>query len=390
VTLDCRGARIANHSRRSGILIASSVHQGLSDITVRNCHVEGFINGLRITRNGFRQLKPGEEYRRSFANILVEDSSFKNSLGVGAFIDGYVSGVTLRRLHIEGAGSAGIYLEAGSRGNIIENSRIVNNGYSENGPDGQMFKFAGLHFWFWGSGREGLAVDGSRNNRIVNNYFSGNSAGAIFLYRNCGEYQHKKPERWFDRRYGADNNFIAGNQIVSEDTGIWVAARMGKNTLPMQCSDPAYFPGFVLDRARGNTIRGNRFTNVTYGIRVEDDDTVIEDNELHGDNAARQGIIVGTRFRTLVLRRPVTNTTISGNRAYIAGNEHPYRWIHGERDTHFDRNMSFARTAVFCEGSRPPESMFVFARDFVLADPEHPPVDKKPDLPVPEPLTPCR
>ena len=106
---------------------------------MRNCYIEGFLNNMRITREGFRDLAEGAEYDNGYSNILVEDSTFMNSRGVGIFVDGYVTGVTLRRLHIEGAGSTGIYLEAGSKDNLVESNEIVNNGYNENGPNGQFF-----------------------------------------------------------------------------------------------------------------------------------------------------------------------------------------------------------------------------------------------------------
>jgi hypothetical protein len=51
-------------------------------------------------------------------------------------VNGYVEGVMLRNLHVEGASSTGIYLEAGSKNCIVENSTIVNNGFGENSPAG--------------------------------------------------------------------------------------------------------------------------------------------------------------------------------------------------------------------------------------------------------------
>ena len=44
--------------------------------------------------------------------------------------------------------------------------------------------------------REGIAIDGSRNNRISNNVINLNSAGGIFLYKNCGEYVNERPSTW--------------------------------------------------------------------------------------------------------------------------------------------------------------------------------------------------
>jgi len=269
VVLDCQGASIATTDRRYGIVVTVPVDVALSNIVVRNCYVEGFLNNVRITRDGFRDLPEGHEYDHAFSNIVIEDSTFLNSRGVGVFVDGYVTNVTLRNLHIEGSGSTGIYLEGGSKDNVVENSQILNNGYTENEPNGQFFELAGVSFWFWGTGREGLAIDGSRNNRVVNNLFAGNSAGAIFLYKNCGEFVNERPERWWHRRYGAVGNLIEGNTIIGEDNGVWVASRMGENTLPMDCSDSAYISAplqhVVLDYAHDNIVRTNVFRNVTYG-----------------------------------------------------------------------------------------------------------------------------
>ena len=393
LVLDCQGAHIVTTDRRYGILITAPTDVALSNITVRNCHVEGFLNNLHIERDGFRALAEGVEYDHAFSDIVIEDSMFLNSRGVGIFVDGYVTGVTLRNLHVEGAGSAGIYLEAGSKDNVVENNDIVNNGYRENGPNGQFFDFGNLSVYFWGPGREGLAIDGSRNNRVVNNRFSGNSAGAIFLYKNCGEFVDSRPERWFQRRYGADGNLIEGNTIDGEDIGVWIASRMGENTEPMQCSDPAYIDeGLIrvsLDQADDNVVRANVFNDVTYGIRVEDDHAVLEDNEFTGSDPAQQAIIVGTRFRTPELGLPVDGTTITGNRSSIAGNTNPYRWIHGHVNTTFAGNQSLGRVVGFCEGEQPPTTFFIFVLAFVVADPPDPPPGGPPVIPPPQPLPPC-
>jgi parallel beta-helix repeat protein len=393
VVLDCQGAHIATTDRRTGVLITAPTDQALSNIVVRNCHIEGFLNNVRVTREGFRDLAPGVEYEHAYSDIVIEDSTLLNSRGVGLFVDGYVTDVTVRRVRVEGAGSAGIYLETGSKDNVVEHSEIVNNGYGENGPNGQFFDLGSTSVWFWGPGREGIAIDGSRNNQILNNHFSGNSAGAIFLYKNCGEFVNQRPERWFDRRYPADDNLIEGNTIASEDIGIWIGSRMGENTYPMDCSDPAYiedgFERVVLDYADDNVVRTNVFQNVTYGVRVEDDHNTITDNEFTGDDPAQQAIIIGTRFRTPVLGLPVEGTVITENRSAITGNHSPYRWIHGHQNTTFEDNESHGRLVGFCEGVQPPTTFFIFVIAAVPAEPPDPPMVDPPVLPPPQPLPPC-
>ncbi|MEW6270452.1 MAG: right-handed parallel beta-helix repeat-containing protein, partial [Thermodesulfobacteriota bacterium] len=394
VVLDCQGAHIATTDRRYGIYVFAPTDVALADITVRNCHVEGFLNNLHIEREGFRDLAPGVEYEHAFSNILIEDSTFLNSRGVGIFVDGYVTGVTLRNLRVEGAGSTGIYLETGSKDNVVEGSQIVNNGFRENGPDGQFFEVAGVSFFFWGIGREGLAIDGSRENRVANNHFEGNSAGGIFLYKNCGEFVSSRPQRWFDRRYGAHGNVIEGNTFVGGENGVWIGSRMSENTLPMECSDPAYYEQgvarIVLDHAKDNVLRGNVFEDVQYAIRVEDDRATIEDNVFTGDDPAQQAILVGTSFRTSVLGQPVAGSVITGNRSTIAGNVNPYRWIHGHAGTSFSGNASLGRVVGFCEGVEPRRNAFIFVLAFVVADPDDPPPSGGPPVfPPPAPLPPC-
>jgi len=120
-------------------------------------------------------------------------------------------------------------------------------------------QFNGVTFRFWGPGREGIAVDGSRDNRISNNWIAENSAGGVFLYTNCGEYVHSDPTNWVEHRFGADDNTITGNLIAGGRAGVWVGSRMAENVYPMDCSDVPYVSGPVqaitLDRARFGSFR---------------------------------------------------------------------------------------------------------------------------------------
>src|SRR5574338_11439 len=67
VTLDCQGARLYGPDRQRGIEISAPTDTALANITVRNCHVEGFLNNIRVTRDGFRDLAPGVEYDHAFS-----------------------------------------------------------------------------------------------------------------------------------------------------------------------------------------------------------------------------------------------------------------------------------------------------------------------------------
>ena len=298
------------------------------------------------------------EYENGLADIVVEDSSFSGSRGVGIFVDGYVEGVTLRRNLVVDTGSSGIYLETGSRRSHVEGNILFRNGYRENGPGGQPFSFAGFDFWFWGIGREGISVDGSYENTIVGNTFAQNSAGGIFLYKNCGEY----PDRpaYFERRYPSDDNLIEGNTFLGGTNGVWIGSRMGENTLPMDCTDPAYIDEplrrVVHDFASDNVVRANTFVGVTYGIRVEDDGNVIEANTFSGDGPGHHAVIIGTPLRTTVLGLPVTGTQLLDNVSTIVGNTHPYRWVTGHEATVDSGNTALGAPVALCQGVEPPRS----------------------------------
>lgn len=393
VVLDCNGALIQHVGGGRGIEISSPTDTAMSNVTVRNCRVDGFLNGLRVTRPGFRDLAEGIEYDNGLTGVVIEDSEFRNSHGVGIFIDGYVSDATIRNNVIEGSGSTGIYLETGSRRTRVENNRIHDNGFGENGPDGQVDVFGGLRFRWWGIGREGLAIDGSYENVIVGNSFEGNSHGGILLYTNCGEFPDSG--RWFDRRWPADRNRIEDNSFTGGLNGVWVGQRMSENTLPMECTKPAYVEGPLLritrDFAADNELVGNRFLDVHYPIRIEDHGTTVENNVIVSSDPEAHGIIVGTEYLTDVLNEPVSRTTIRDNALDIAGNESPIRWIHGHGDLTVEGNTNRGAPVGICEGVQPPRLALIWVIAAALEPVGAPPTPPPADLshPVLGALEPC-
>jgi hypothetical protein len=378
VVLDCQGARIKGSGGGRGIEIETPASVTMGGVTVRNCRTEGFLNGLRATRTGFRSLPEGHEFDNNLSGIVIEDSSFTDSIGVGVFVDGYVSDVTIARSVITGAGSTGIYLEAGSKDNTVVDNQLIDNGYRENGQGGSTQTFAGILFRYWGTGREGLAIDGSFNNYVARNYFTGNSNGGIFVYTNCGEYWQSVPARWYERRFGADDNLIESNRFEGGRHGVWVGARMGENTLPMECSDSPYIDAgglwVTLDEAADNTVRGNEFDGVHYGVRVEDDGTAVEANTFTAPDASHHAVVVGTRYRTTTLDHPVTDTTLVGNTSTIVGNENPYRWIWGHEHTRVTGNVALGTPVGLCEGEPLPHTIFVMTLALAVQPPGEPPV----------------
>ena len=64
VTLDCRGAVVDGTGQGdTGILVHAPADADLSRITIRNCVVRGFLNSIRVTRDGFRALPAGTRVR---------------------------------------------------------------------------------------------------------------------------------------------------------------------------------------------------------------------------------------------------------------------------------------------------------------------------------------
>ena len=173
---------------------------------------------------------------------------------------------------------------------------------------------------------------------------------------------------------GADDNVIEGNDIEDEETGVWIGSRMAENQFFMDCSEPAYVSAFLLrihrDHAARNVVRGNRFSRVTYGVRVEDDGARVEGNLFLANDPAARAVLVGSKWRTIVLGAPVAGVVIESNDAALIGVAAPYRWIHGHADTAFAGNRAFDAAAgafgaaSLVEGEQPPIDPFLFAIDF--------------------------
>jgi hypothetical protein len=382
VTLDCRNALIQKAGGGIGILVETPADVDMAHVTIRNCRIDGFVNSIHLRRAGFNALAAGHEYDHHLDDVRVLDSILTGSRGVGLYVDGYVTNTMIRHVVILGAGSDGIYLDAGSRyARVVENV-VVWNGYRENGPgpEGTVTEFGGVTFRFWGPGREGIAVDGSRDNRIASNWIAENSAGGVFLYTNCGEYVHTDPTNWVEHRFGAEDNTVVGNLITGGGTGVWIASRMGENVYPMDCSDVPYVSGpiqaITLDRAPHTTVRSNVIGGADYGVRVEDDGARVVSNLIGAPDASHHAIVVGTPFRTTALGHPVTDTIVKDNVSTIVGNPSPYRWVDGVAGLDARRNLALGDSAAFCSAPELPRGPFVMVYALAVQDPSGPPVPK--------------
>ena len=309
-SLDCQGARLStmidDESNASAITIKPKIDAAIEDVAVANCHVDGYGHALHIRQYS----NPNQRYARNFTDpsanralaphdIQITNVSSINSRNSGMFVGDHVHAVTFDRIRVQNAGTVGLYLEFGSRDNVIVNSVFIGNGFRTFKPN-----------------REAIALDSSANNRIEHNQFIHNGAGSILLYRNCFEHAND-PVRsnHFKRTESSRDNIIRSNTFTDEPVGVWVASRQSRNLKGFQCG--AYlikqtpFSSYHLDSAKNNKIINNRFENVDQGIIVEDDGTLISDNNFAA--TVNIPISVGSEIREDSKAGAVKDTVIEGN-----------------------------------------------------------------------------
>lgn len=303
VTLDCQGATLDAAAEKVFTLVVGG-RRAVTDVEVKNCVVTGSRrHGVFVGLTALDTRKPlgadgRPDYDQHPRRVVLRNVSAVRNANVGIYVDDYVQDVQILDSLAEGNASTGIYLEHSSRNNRIINTRVVNNGFgTASGVTGAL-----------NTSREGIAVDSSAGNVIENNVITGNKAGGIFLYRNCGERPDMEQSvlRW----QPSSGNTIRGNTVEGGRVGIWVASRQEMVLRPEKCqlrADPAN--GVFPDAAPDNTVTGNTIRNVEVGIRVADDGNVIEDNQVA---ATGDCLMLGSGQRDR-MRRPVQNLTIRAN-----------------------------------------------------------------------------
>lgn len=309
-SLDCQGAALStmtdDSSNASAITIQPKTDAAIEDIAVANCHVDGYGHALHIRQYS----NPNQRYTRGFTDpaanralaprdVRVINVSSINSNNSGMFVGDHVYAVTFDRIRIQNSGTVGLYLEFGSRDNVIKNSVFIGNGFRTFKPN-----------------REAIAVDSSSNNRLENNQFIHNGAGSILLYRNCFEHADD-PTRsnHFKRTESSRDNIISNNIFQDEPVGVWVASRQSRNLKGFECG--AYviketpFARYHLDSAKNNTISNNVFEQVNQGIIVEDDGTKIINNKFAA--TVDIPIMVGSKVRDESRAGAIKGTVIENN-----------------------------------------------------------------------------
>lgn len=236
---------------------------------------------------------------------------------MGAFVDGYVTGVTLRGLDIARAGSTGVYLEAGSTDNVVGDSTISFNGYEEVKPEGQPFIVKGS------SSAPEHRPGRDRRRRIPEQHHPAQrrALGTVVRRRRQPHREQRdrhRPHRDLGRLADGGEHLPDGQQRPDPD--------------------PTYVTNrsVALDDAANNVIRANALGYLSYGIRVEDDGTRVEGNTFGSGVGPALAVLVGTKYRTTELDRPVEGTVLTANTANGA-------------------------PSVLVEGTQPPINPFIFA-----------------------------
>jgi hypothetical protein len=255
VELDCNGASIGEPApppRLPYILVEirsvpgePARWQRPSDVTLRNCTILGqvrvwgmAVNGqggaLRLSSRSLGHTERAQAAAPTRVSIL--DSQLVAYGQIPLYLGPGVTAFTLRRSSVTGTSpSVGLYLDAESAGNVVEENT---------------FDIA--------TAREVVAVDGSARNAIRDNVLAYGYRGGIHLYRNCGEggtIRHQTPS----------DNVITGNRFrasgLLRPDPVKVGSRGGWGWT-MNCGADAGYPfGSSLDDgdgATGNVVEGNR------------------------------------------------------------------------------------------------------------------------------------
>lgn len=267
LTVDCNGATIRgfHESGYEAIIVTSNLDRrgqrprwrGASNVTVRNCNVEGRIRiaggGPSLWESSYDPDHTTKIQARSPKDIVFDNLHIRADGEVPFYVFPGALRVTLMNSEISGdAGGPAIYLDAESAENVIKDNVITASTRT----------------------REHIAIDGSARNLIVGNRFSGYAKGGIFIYRNCGEdTKRQNPRKGVIRhQYPADNvildNVFDFSNYRADWPSVWVASRQGRDGIGY-CGDDE------------NEIRGERL-----GSQIDNDDhayrTVVAENRFVG------------------------------------------------------------------------------------------------------------
>lgn len=338
ITIDCNGARLDGTGTPSASLerirIDSQLHMEDDDtctldstghycsydrpenVTVRDCDIYGTVR-VGETMVGEPEVSRHEDYTqaaRKYApkDIRFEDVTIHEYSAIPIYVYPGVVNFQLIDSHLYGAAALALYLDRESHRHEIRNNHF--------GVD---------------TSREIIAIDGSSENLIVNNYFVYTKNGGIYLYRNCGE----APGNWSEepgtgtiRHATPSFNHIINNQFNNgnysgDKANIWLGQR--NRTQGGICdadlrSDGTPYPwGSSVsnwDYAHSNVVMQNQFYNrspedmVLIGNPAGDRDNVIADNEQVSSGIDREaGCYLPTSITSPLLEHGVIQSVIVGD-----------------------------------------------------------------------------
>lgn len=295
-----------------GILLSGAeLPAGLSNVTVRNCVVEGFERNFGIEN----------PESPAGANLVIEDSKSIASRAYGVFVGPNVSALTMRKLDVADSRATGIFFSPGASGNTLTLSRIVGNGKANFMPH-----------------QDGVTLDSAPKNKIIANLFEKNGMAGLSLFHNCGEYGQKRPATQ------ADENVIRANHFKNENVGAWIGSRQSMNQQPLGCSVQKTFDDsnwdIVEDFAKQNVLENNTFTENQIGLRIEDDQNRAVQNTFKSSLKQSIAILIGHRFgRPRDLRRPIEKTLLTKNSAQVTA-KNAYQYCFLQTATEMSGNTS--------------------------------------------------
>ena len=217
------------------------------NVVVRNVTLKRFDGGVSITHGA--------------SNVRFENVTITDNVQHGIYVDKKSSNFICRNCKITDNGAMGIYFEYDTHGNTVEDSEISFNGFRDKDTGDWVENQKNKNK----DKREGIAIDSSQGNLILNTDFFGNALAAVTIYRNCGE-------RGIRREWGANFNTINGGTFNDD---ILIASRQDKDLSSWDCLEPYVHDGkYVMDDAEFNVVE-----NVTLGantkIVIRDDNNTV-------------------------------------------------------------------------------------------------------------------
>ena len=244
------------------------------NVTVKNCRVEGGVRVWGMGKNHEAeplripsQQSNFEQVTRNNApkNITLDNLDIVTFNRTNVYIAPGSTYVTLSNSELRGnAASVALYLDAQSGFNNISNNNIHTQNH-----------------------RELIAIDGSENNTITNNWFSALNNGGIYLYRNCGEagiVRHTTPA----------NNLIINNEFwyknyTGNNPAVFFGSRNGNR--PYCNSDSGYPFGSSasnFDFATNNTFANNIIYNRNPSDLIKTGRSTDNPNSIYGNTRVNQ------------------------------------------------------------------------------------------------------